>query len=583
MRFELLQAAEALLHGVIQTEQSFAQFRNPETSTIIIVILGRHSNLRKIYALTMVISTAEREKLAIQAARLRKNIFWRALQRLSVGVLCILCTAAHGLAAAFEDQQAADADAAGPVTMRYTGQVERIRLECERDVLWLQPQSTATQVGQVPQSPCVELLDQFHLWLDGAPTPPISDKEAAIVSLEQFLGYVRFAAEAIRERALKRQENFVNVRLSEALLIEHSIRRALSRIRAYETWEASVAVGGGLVKAKDGLRSVAGSRASLRVDLGQSVDGLAELETGTPRKESSGMVELPPASSDLLYISQLWVRTRKLKRMHFWFGVMPDAEDPLVPVRWPFLSLGSNIKLVPDQHWGADLVVRHDVYGIWDAASGLYAPERIERNMSSLGFFYSPHLEAQSAALLRAHMQVHWYADRAGLLRRLSLGRSRELEPDNDVREPFRVVKFDGSGHFEIRRRLVFEPFAAVFWNVESRNDRIGSFVSLSGKFGGSDWSLANRIHLAEFECNSMPPVGLNSNFFPNQRVRGGTLAAGKRVSRTATLNVEILAQQVKLLKARDACPWVSERSTAPHRINGGATVSIIFEFGPAP
>jgi hypothetical protein len=435
----------------------------------------------------------------------------------------------------------------------------------------------------VARSLCVELLDQFHLWLDSAPSPPISDKESAIASLEQFLGYVRFASDALRESALQRDESRSGMRLSQALLIEHSVRRALSRIRAYETWEALVTLGSGLTKARSGLRPLAGSRASLRVDLGQSVDGLAEIETGTPRKEGTGLVELPPLSSDLLYISQLWVRTRKLKRMHLWFGLMPDAEDPVAPVRWPFLGLGSNIQLVPDRRWGADLVVRHDVYRVWNAAGDLYSADRIERNMSSLGFFYSPFLDAHLAAQLRANVQVHWYADPAGLLRRLSLGRSRELEPDTDLREPFRIVKLDGSGRFELRRRLVFEPFATVFWNVESRTDRLGKFVSLSGKFVGSQWGVASRLHTAEFECNSMPPVGLNSSFFPNQRARGGTIAVTRRVSENATLNVEILAQQVSLMQADKACPWVSERATAPHRINGSATASLIFQFGPAP
>lgn len=537
----------------------------------------------------MLLSTVEREKLANPAVRLRKQRFCGIVRCLCFGVLCILCTALQLPAAFANDAAAAEAaelevvDPELSVTMRYTGQVERIRLECESDALWLPSQVTVPEADPVPKSPCLELLDQFHLWLDSAPTPPISDKESAIASLEQFLGYVRFATDAIRERAVQRHKDFSSMRLSQALLIEHSIRRALSRIRAYETWEALVSFGGGLSKAKSGLRSLAGSRASLRLDLGQSVDGLAEIETGTPRKEGSGMVELPPASSDLLYISQLWVRTRKLKRMHFWFGLMPDAEDPVAPVRWPFLSLGSNITLVPDRRWGADLIVRHDVYGVWNASGDLYAPERVERNMSSLRFLYFPFPDAQSAAQLRANVQVHWYADPGGLLRRLSLGRSRELEPDTELREPFRIVKMDGSGRFELFRRMVFEPFASVFWNVESRNDRVGNFVSLSGKFSWPDWSIASRLHAAEFECNSMPPVGLNSIFFPNQRARGGTVSVSKRVTESASVNVEILAQQVSLLKADAACPWVSERATAPHRINGGATAALIFQFGPAP
>jgi hypothetical protein len=323
-------------------------------------------------------------------------------------------------------------------------------------------------------------------------------------------------------------------------------------------------------------------RAGLSIDLGQNIDGLAEIATGSPRNEGTGYVTLPPVSSELLYMSQLWVRSRQFKRLQLWFGVRPDEADPVAPERWPFVGLGGRIAMVPSGgKWDLDLAVRHDVFGIWDASTDLYSSTRVERNLTFLTFNFLPVLTSDAALQFSLRSAFHWYSDPNGTLRRLSLGRHSEVVPDFDRQAPFRIIKLDAFARFRAGSGLMVEPFVSSFWNVEARSDRIGTLAKLALQVRRGDWLLSGEGRRSQVGCDAAPPVALAQHLFPGQRTNGIAASALWSINTLTAIDFNIMTQKPTVMGAADNCPWKSKESQRPHTTNYTAQLALIVTFSP--
>lgn len=466
-------------------------------------------------------------------------------------------------------------------------QIRRLRAICEDPFAWreLRTQAADQEPRQWggPLKPCLEALDAFHVWLGEAGAPAISDKEASSLDLAVLLDFVMQRNETLRQLTLAGSPPTDQPRLAEGVTLEQGVRRALSRLNAYESWEGAVTLRAGFLRTHSGLRAVGGLRASLRVDLGERIDGQAEVETSSPRKEGAGLITIPPVSSDVVGLSQLWVRTRQIPRLHFWVGIRPEDNNPTAPERWPFLSIGSVAVLVPGPLWDIDLGIRHDGYGLWDATTDLYRPSRLERNQSFLSARAFVLRQFQSSLQLNMRSAVEWYSDPEGVLRRLSLGRYDDVRPDFDRSDPYRIVKFDGSARLRLGPSLLIEPQLTAFWNLESRRDRMGLVTQVSSRFQWSAWLFSADIYDSDIGCDAAPPVALARHLFPGQRARGGRLGVTFLVSERVALEARTLAQRVGRLTSSPQCAWGSDASQDKHMTIMTAALGVLVTLGPPP
>jgi hypothetical protein len=470
----------------------------------------------------------------------------------------------------------------------FSNKVLELRKVCDKS-LELDQSGSSEGPGQAsPSMLCLDAVDAFHLWIDnlGGPggelQPTISDKESATKDLLELLTFVQSQNEILRASRLQKPKQPVRRSLAEGVMVEHSLRRALARLSDYETWEAYALIGSGLRRSGSERKMTARLRAGLRVDLGSRVDGHAEIQSGTPRKEGMGQVDLPPESSDLVVLSQLWVRTRRIPRLHLWMGLKPDEDDPLAPERWPFFSLGGSSLLLPQDNWNLHIGVRHDRYGLWDPSSDLYRASAVERNLSFIGAKFWPFAGISRPLELHARASIHWYSDPEGILTRLSLGRPAAVTPDEVRKEPYRVVRLDGGARFHrAGTPWALEPYAAMFWNVESKDDRVGSHMALTGQWIVEPWQVEAGLHRSDIGCKSMPPVALSQNLFPGQRAQGLRIAVNRSLNDRLILGASALGQHLSSLAGSRDCPWRSEASQSPHRTPWHFGLTLMHTFGP--
>lgn len=405
-----------------------------------------------------------------------------------------------------------------------TALVERVSRSCETYELWSPSPQDARTLTQGLFMDCLADLDELNVRVREMETVElsISQKRTALSRLDALQQFLRDYSAGVRKKQIQSSGLFqAQPTLSQAVAADRAVRLAASRIRSLETWQGVVQLTSGLFSSGDESRFYMGSRASLQVDLGRSVEGHIELSTGTPRKEETGVVAVPVETSDLVHLSQIWMRTTRLRRISFQIGVFPEVEDFFFPERWPFLSLKSILSLYHGPFWNIDVMLRHDVYGVWDLDSDVYTPTKMERNLSTLVLRYSPFIGLQSRIALVLRGQMHWYADPKGVLGRLSLGRMGDIRGPLQRSAGYRVLKADQEFLWHFNDNFSLQQGVTAFHNIVSADESKGVYASLSLKWSGGGASVTPGVSWSDLGCLSLPPAQVPSSHFPGQKVWG--------------------------------------------------------------
>lgn len=439
-----------------------------------------------------------------------------------------------------------------------TALVERVGQSCETYELWSPSPQDSRAFNQSFFMHCLAELDALNARLSEqeAAELSVSQKLAALSRLESLHQFLRDYSAGVREKQIRSSGLFqAQPALSQALAADRAVRLAASRIRNLETWQGLVQLSSGVFSAGTEPRFSMGGRASLHVDLGRNIEGHTELSTGTPRKEESGLVKVPVETTDTVHLSQIWLRTTRLRRISFQAGVFPEPEDFFFPERWPFLSLKSVVNLYQGPFWNLDFILRHDVYGVWDLDSNVYKPAKVERNLSALVLRYSPFVGLLSKLAIVLRGQMHWYADPEGVLGRLSLGRKGDIRGPL-LRPPgYRILKVDQEFAWAFTNDLTLRQGITTFLNIVSSTESKGTHARLSLEWNPQSWMVAPGASWADLGCLSSPAIQVPTHHFPGQKQWGLQTELTRRLAGDLKVTLSGSWMRVRQGGASESCP----------------------------
>ncbi len=466
-------------------------------------------------------------------------------------------------------------------TSRFVDWVTTAQYACETYEMWSPSrQTTDLRVSQLFQA-CLTSVERLGSELQNDIQISLPVKKRALSKLRELISFLRSNAERMRLERLQGLPPRKGLSLSQIVAIEHGVRLSLSRLRKIETWRGSFTTSAGAHQRGRNWAPLLGARLSLHIDLGRDTEGYSELSTGTPRKEEFGLFEIPPDSSDLFHISQLWVKTQRLQRLQFQLGTFPDEDDRLSPSRWPFLSLGAKVNIFSDSSFALDLRLRHDSYGVWDYISDLYKPSRVERNFTEIRVSYFPYVSLSQALTLGAKYQVHWYTDPQSTLTRLSLGRHAAVRPTASSRARYRVSKMATDIQWRPTPWLRLTPTAILLWNQAEEESNTGRYAELQVDADFSSWRLSQNTFHTSLGCLSVPPLQLPQRHFPQQVSTGAELGVSYFFSKKTTLQVNLLAQRISQRPDAAHCPWSETASAEPHVTHHSLVFSLTQDLDP--